>query len=63
MKINSLCLFVEYGKRNRLKGQHFFDFLRSCITTLQGYRDNLLQLNNNNQSVQVINLFQQYGYQ
>jgi hypothetical protein len=39
-----------------------FKAFSSGITTLSGYKTNLLQQNSNNQSVQVIYLFSQYGY-
>lgn len=42
--------------------QQFFNAFNSSITTLGVYRQNLLQQNNNNQQVQVQNLFASYGY-
>jgi len=42
--------------------QQFFNAFGSGITALAAYRQNLLQLNGNNQAAQVTNLFQQYGY-
>jgi hypothetical protein len=42
--------------------QQFFNAFNSNITALAPYRQNLLAQNGNNQSVQVTNLFQQYGY-
>lgn len=42
--------------------QQMFNAFNSNITDLQGYRTNLLQQNGNNQSAEVINLFNQYGY-
>ncbi len=42
--------------------QQMFNAFSSGITTLQGYKSNLLSQNNNNQSTQVISLFSQYGY-
>lgn len=42
--------------------QQFFNAFSSSITTLGAYRQNLLQQNPNNQTVQLTNLFQQYGY-
>lgn len=42
--------------------QQFFNAFGSSIKDLPAYKQNLLQQNNNNQSIQVINLFQQYGY-
>ena len=42
--------------------QQFFNAFNSNITSPGAYRQNLLTQNGNNQSVQVINLFQQYGY-
>jgi hypothetical protein len=42
--------------------QQFFNAFSSSITSLGAYRQNLLLQNGNNQSAQVINLFQQYGY-
>jgi len=42
--------------------QEFFSAFSSSIQTLQSYKQNLLQQNNNIQSAQVLNLFQQYDY-
>lgn len=42
--------------------QQIFAAYQSDITTLQQYRDRLLQQNNNNQSTQVIQLFTEYGF-
>jgi hypothetical protein len=45
-------LFNQSAVHDEVSGytnQEFFNAFRSNITTLQGYRDNLLQLNNNNQ--------------
>ncbi len=42
--------------------QQMFDAIDSDITTITQYRQRLLQENNNNQSVQVTNLFAQYNY-
>ncbi|NJO03798.1 MAG: hypothetical protein HC880_20940 [Bacteroidia bacterium] len=42
--------------------QQMFSAFNGSVRSPQAYRDRLLQLNNNNQVVQVINLFQQYGY-
>lgn len=42
--------------------QQIFGAYQSDITTLQQYKARLLQQNNNNQSNQVLSLFQQYGY-
>ncbi|MBS1575156.1 MAG: hypothetical protein JST09_07605 [Bacteroidetes bacterium] len=42
--------------------QQFFSAFNSSITTLQGFRANLLSLNGNSQATQVTNLFTQYGY-
>jgi len=40
--------------------QQFFNAFNSSITSLEAYRQNLPNINN--QAVEVINLFQQYGY-
>jgi hypothetical protein len=42
--------------------QKFFDAFNSNITSLGAYQQNLLQQNVGNQSAQITNLFQQYGY-
>jgi hypothetical protein len=42
--------------------QQFFNALDFDITTLQNYRQRLLSENGNSQSVQVLNIFTQYGY-
>ncbi|NJO03796.1 MAG: hypothetical protein HC880_20930 [Bacteroidia bacterium] len=42
--------------------QQMFTAFNSSVRSPQNYRDRLLQLNNNNQAVQVRNLFQRYGY-
>ena len=42
--------------------QQFFNALDNDVTTLQAFRVRLLTENSNNQFVQVINLFAQYGY-
>lgn len=42
--------------------QQIFGAYQSDINTLQQYKSRLLQQNNNNQSSQVLSLFQQYGY-
>lgn len=42
--------------------QKLFNAFGSSIISVQGYKNNLLQQNSNNQSTQVINLFQQYAY-
>ena len=42
--------------------QKFFNAFSSSITTLAGYKTNLLQQNGNSQSVQINSLFTQYGY-
>jgi hypothetical protein len=42
--------------------QQFFNALDNDITNLQLYRQRLLNENGNNQSIQVTNLFGQYGY-
>lgn len=42
--------------------QCLFNAFGSNITTVQGYRTNLLNQNSNNQTTQVTSLFQQYGY-
>ena len=43
--------------------QQIFAAYQPDVTTLQQYRDRLLQQNNNNQQTQILNLFQSYGYQ
>jgi hypothetical protein len=42
--------------------EQFFNALDSDINSLPNYRIRLLQENGNDQSIQVINLFGQYGY-
>ncbi len=42
--------------------QQFFNAFNSSITTMQGYRTNLLNTTTNTTSGSVANLFQQYGY-
>ena len=42
--------------------QIFFNAFNSSITTLGAYKQNLLQQNNNDQSIQITSLFSQYGY-
>ena len=42
--------------------QQMFNSFNSSITTLQGYRTNLLNTTTNTTSGSVTNLFQQYGY-
>jgi len=42
--------------------QQFFNAFSSSIKDISSYKTNLLQQNANNQSTQVLSLFQQYGY-
>jgi len=43
--------------------QQIFAAYQSDVTTMQQFRDRLLQQNNYNQQTQIMNLFQSYGYQ
>jgi hypothetical protein len=61
--INSVPRIVSINDQvTGYTNQQFFNAFSSNITDLTAYRQNLLQQNGNNQSPQVINLFQQYGY-
>lgn len=42
--------------------QQMYNAFNASVTTLQAYRSNLILLNPNNQTIQVTNLFAQYGY-